>query len=95
MFGCDFGLFSQAYQIEMVVGFVGRAHGVVIVGAIILVVRHIVESRQLASKTVKTVDSNVDNTFSLIDKVSAKDISTIDSVDLIAYSKIITICILS
>ena len=79
----------------MVVGLVCGADRSDGVGAVELVVGHIVESSQLAAKGIETVNSDVDYSFGFFDEISAHNVPSIISVDFISDPEEITVGILS
>lgn len=55
---------------------------------------HVIDMSQLTAKAVKTIDSNIDNTLSSTNKVTAQDIASVNSINLVTDSEIVAICIL-
>lgn len=85
---------SHTNIVEVVVLIVFIADGPLTVGAVVLVVRHVVESSELAAELVKAIYAQVDQSFANVQEVFANEVAAIVKT-LVADSEYIAVCVLN
>lgn len=95
MGGGYFRFLSQADEVKFVVGLVCCADRSDGVRTVELIIGHIVDGSQLTAKSVKAIDSNVNNSLRLLYEISAHNVPPVIGINFISDSNEITVSVLS